>query len=106
LPDTRENDNRGMVDWRAPQAHAASRWFESNELTHWHYLRIIFRAHPRKEHHLFRISKSAGRPLVKFNKTLKNDSVCFNRWRIGFIGILKFYRHPYLELITLAAEPV
>ena len=67
---------------------------------------IIFRAHPRKEHISFVYRNRPGRPLVKFNKTLKNDSVCFNRWRIGFIGILKFYRHPYLELITLAAELV
>jgi hypothetical protein len=30
LPDTGENDNRGMAGWRRPQAHAASRGFESN----------------------------------------------------------------------------
>jgi len=44
----RENDDRGMIDRRRLQAHAASRWFESNELTQWLFLRKYSRASPQR----------------------------------------------------------
>jgi hypothetical protein len=83
LPNTRENDDcstaddRGKVVSRRSQAHPASRWFESNELTHWLFLRKRI-AKPRQDPNPFLASELTGRPLMKFHKTEKNHPVRFN----------------------------
>ena len=45
-PNPRENDDLGGNSTRCGRnltcVHTASRWFESNELTHWLFLRIVF----------------------------------------------------------------
>lgn len=48
MPNTGEKNNRAEVNRRRSRPGAAGRWLESNEVTHWPCLQIIF-ALARKE---------------------------------------------------------
>jgi hypothetical protein len=92
-PNTCENEDFGVNSdgrCRRPiRAHAASRWFESNELTHWLFLRTVLVPILATNKSLFgRNGGTAGGALADDQRTVRGQ----RSFQLSFISTLA--RHP------------